>query len=271
MDIVIVDDEAVSLTVIKQIVGRVPECHAQGFTQPAAALPWCQANDPDLLIVGYVMPEFNGIEFTRQVRALHGKSETPVLMVTASTDPRVREEALRSGINDFLTKPFDSAELQQRVQNMLLMRSNQKTSLPQQPSVTTDARRQPALPIAEVLQQASKRLLDVNMTMTRLAGDHQLFSEIARVFLRTAPQLLADTHHALSKNDMERASAEAHSLKGAVAAFEAPEVYSAVALLQTHAANYDAAAAKSAFVLADCLATELMGELGSIARQGQPA
>src|SRR3954447_13025786 len=87
VDVVIVDDEAVNLTVIKQLVAKLPQCYPQAFTQASAALAWCKANDPDLVIVGYVMPEFDGIKFAQQLRALDGKRDIPVLMVTASTDP----------------------------------------------------------------------------------------------------------------------------------------------------------------------------------------
>src|SRR5688572_17578965 len=198
MDIVIIDDEPVNLTVIKQVVGRVPRCYAQAFTQPAAALAWCKANELDLVIVGYVMPEFNGIRFTQQLRALDGKSETPVLMVTASTDPNVRTEALSSGINDFLTKPFDLGELQERVKNMLVIRANQKRSLAKAAPKVVNTRQTPPVSAEGAERERATRLLNVDMTLTRLAGDHALFSEIARVFLRTAPQLLADTDAALS-------------------------------------------------------------------------
>src|SRR5690348_8779791 len=112
MEIIIVDDEPVSLAVLKQLVGKLPNCDAQGFTQASAALAWSRANDPDLVIVDYVMPEMNGIEFARRLRELPGREETPVLMVTVRSDREVRSNALQSGITDFLFKPFDFTELQ---------------------------------------------------------------------------------------------------------------------------------------------------------------
>src|SRR5215216_4341533 len=117
MEIIIIDDEAVNLTMMKQLVSKLPGCEALGFTEPSAALAWCKANDPDVVVVGYVMPRLNGIEFVEQLRKLDGRSETPVLMVTASTNPAVRARALGSHVNDFLNKPFDAADLQARVMN----------------------------------------------------------------------------------------------------------------------------------------------------------
>jgi DNA-binding response OmpR family regulator len=66
------------------------------------------------------------IEFTRLVRTLEGKADTPILMVTQNADREIRNNAIQSGINDFLTKPFDFAELRVRVNNMLTLRASQK-------------------------------------------------------------------------------------------------------------------------------------------------
>ena len=101
MQVIIVDDEPVSLTVLEQIVEKLPDCHVKGFTEASTALAWCTHNEPDLVIVGYMMPELNGIEFTEHFRLLSGKSDTPVLMVTASTDREVRNTAFEIGVNDF--------------------------------------------------------------------------------------------------------------------------------------------------------------------------
>ena len=88
MHIIIVDDEPVSLTVLKQLTEKLPGCTVQAFTHPSAALSWCRPNEPDVVIVDYMMPEFNGIEFTRRLCALKGRADTPLLMVTASADRR---------------------------------------------------------------------------------------------------------------------------------------------------------------------------------------
>ena len=86
MEIIIVDDELVSLTVLKQLVAKLPDCHVRAFTDPSAALAWCKPNVPDVVIVDYMMPDLNGIEFTRRLCALEGRAQTPLMMVSASAD-----------------------------------------------------------------------------------------------------------------------------------------------------------------------------------------
>jgi putative two-component system response regulator len=126
MDIIIVDDELVSVTMLTRLVEKLPNCHGRGFTEAVTALAWCNQNDPDLVIVDYMMPELNGIDFARRLRALQHLTDTPLLMVTANADREVRNAALQNGINDFLQKPFDFVELQARVSNMLALRASQK-------------------------------------------------------------------------------------------------------------------------------------------------
>ncbi len=126
MDIVLVDDSPITIALLKRLIGKLEGCRAFPFTSAVSGLDWCIANDPDLVIVDYMMPEMDGIEFARRFRQLPGKADIPVLMVTAAEDRELRHRALMLGINDFLNKPFDQIELQARARNMLALRRSQK-------------------------------------------------------------------------------------------------------------------------------------------------
>jgi CheY-like chemotaxis protein/HPt (histidine-containing phosphotransfer) domain-containing protein len=225
-------------------------------------MTWCKANDPDLVIVGYMMPGLNGIEFTEHFRQLAGKEDTPVLMVTASTDREVRNRAFENGVNDFLNKPYDSVELQARVSNMLVLRSKQAQRAKRPAFRPDESSKRPAS--ADRPHENNGRLLDTEMTLKRLAGDDALLNQVARVFIRTVPQLLKDIGSALAAKDSDRAYAEAHSLKGAVAVLEAPEVLASIVVLETHAINYNADAAATSLVAAQTMVTRLCVELQSL-------
>ena len=204
------------------------------------------------------MPELNGIEFTEQFRALAGKADTPVLMVTASADRQIRTTAFQHGVTDFLNKPYDSVELQTRVSNALMLRSREHTlgergSFRTGESSATGPRRRAC--------GGRTSAAYLNMTLQRLAGDEALLGQVARVFVRTVPQLLTSINSALAANDIERVYAEAHSLKGAIAVFEAPEVLNSVIALEKHAVNYNVAEASAAFAVARTLVDRLGSEL----------
>jgi HPt (histidine-containing phosphotransfer) domain-containing protein len=108
-------------------------------------------------------------------------------------------------------------------------------------------------------------VLDVETTLERLAGDEELFGEIAQILIQTAPDQLSSIGAALTGSDLKTAYHEAHSLKGAVAAFEAPEVFQAVAAVERHAKADEGAAAAAAFKTAHPLVVTLLSELAPYA------
>jgi putative two-component system response regulator len=122
MNIVIVDDTPLNLVLMQTLVGRLNGCSAIGFENPAEGLAWCETNEPDLIIVDYMMPGVDGLEFVRRVRSQHTRDDVPILMVTANQERSVRYEALELGANDFLTKPIDRHEFEARVHNMVKLR-----------------------------------------------------------------------------------------------------------------------------------------------------
>lgn len=119
--VLIVDDNDVNLVLFGALVKKIPACEAQSFSSPLKALEWSQTHVPDLLIVDYMMPEMDGLEFIEQFRAIPANAAAPVLMITANDQKQVRYRALSSGASDFLTKPVDKVEFLARVQNMLAL------------------------------------------------------------------------------------------------------------------------------------------------------
>ena len=127
MNVLIVDDAETNVMLMRHLVEKkLSDCKVHSFTEPLRALDWSQDNDPDLAIVDYMMPEIDGIEFSRRFRQGPGKADTPLLMVTASNDRKVRYDALQLGVNDFLNKPIDATEFVARARNMLDLRASRK-------------------------------------------------------------------------------------------------------------------------------------------------
>lgn len=124
--VLIIDDSDINLTLIKALVLKLGDCEPILFERPLEALDWCRDNVPDLVIVDYMMPDMDGLRFIAAFRALHGRTEIPVLMITANDQKDIRYEALLGGANDFLTKPIDRIEFSARSRNMLALRTGQK-------------------------------------------------------------------------------------------------------------------------------------------------
>lgn len=100
----------------------------------------------------------------------------------------------------------------------------------------------------------------IDATTARL-GDVTLLSLVGGVFTRTAPSLIGAIDEALMAQDDAAAANEAHSLKGAVAVFEAPLVLKAVTDVERHAKAGDIIAARVAFERAKPLVSRLLEEL----------
>jgi DNA-binding response OmpR family regulator len=81
-------------------------------------------SNPDLVILDLMLPDMDGLEVCRRLRALPGAvGQVPVLMLTAKGDPMDRIVGLELGADDYLPKPFEPRELLARIRAVLRRRS----------------------------------------------------------------------------------------------------------------------------------------------------
>ena len=158
MLVAIVDDTPLNLTLMEKLVSKVSGCESVCFADPLIGVDWCEQHEPDLIIVDYMMPGIDGLEFIRRIRALRDHDDLPILMVTANSERSTRYDALELGANDFLTKPIDPHEFKPRVRNMLKLREAHL------------ATRDRAVQLAEAVRVATAEIHDREReTITRLA------------------------------------------------------------------------------------------------------
>ncbi|GAA6121193.1 response regulator transcription factor [Acidovorax sp. FG27] len=87
---------------------------------------------PDLVILDLMLPDIDGLEVCRRIRALPGAAaQVPVLMLTAKGDPMDRIIGLELGADDYLPKPFEPRELLARIRAILRRRENGARPAPQ--------------------------------------------------------------------------------------------------------------------------------------------
>ena len=115
MNILIVEDErplAEALSEILKNAGHFTDIVGDGVE----ALDYVEGFRYDLVILDVMLPRLNGFSVVRAMRE-HGNA-TPVLMLTARTTVPDKVQGLNSGADDYMTKPFDPAELLARVNAM---------------------------------------------------------------------------------------------------------------------------------------------------------
>jgi len=85
----------------------------------AMALDLVKRYRPDLMILDVMMPDIDGVEVTRRVRADPVTTNLPIILLTAKGQAPDKVLALQAGADDYVVKPFDTMELVARVQNTL--------------------------------------------------------------------------------------------------------------------------------------------------------
>ncbi|MCK9608058.1 MAG: EAL domain-containing protein [Methylomonas sp.] len=91
------------------------------------AVTLCQRNMADLILMDAMMPELNGFEACKKIRALAKGAEVPILMITALEDEHSVELAFSTGANDFIPKPIHFAVLRKRISLLLEASHSQRT------------------------------------------------------------------------------------------------------------------------------------------------
>ena len=125
MRALIVDDNATSLMLLKQVVSNVEDCAVVAFHDPLVALTEIKSGNIDIALVDYMMPQLNGIEFIARVRAMPGVGDLPIIFVTTNEERGARAAALEAGATDFLAKPIDPAEVKARIRTIVQLHAAQ--------------------------------------------------------------------------------------------------------------------------------------------------
>lgn len=98
--------------------------HAPDAASGLARLQSAEA-PPQLIILDLMLPDLDGLEVCRRIRALPGGlAQTPILMLTAKGDPMDRIIGLEMGADDYLPKPFEPRELLARIRAILRRRTD---------------------------------------------------------------------------------------------------------------------------------------------------
>ncbi|HZX26178.1 MAG TPA: ATP-binding protein, partial [Telluria sp.] len=156
-----------------------------------AALECAQRAEYDLIFMDVQMPGLDGLSVTRQLRQQEAGSgrHVPIVAMTARAMQGDRERCLEAGMDDYLSKPIDSARLRQVV--------------------------------AQFGPHEERALPDWRDALQRLDGDVDLYLELAGLFLADGPSLLESVRSALAAGDLAASQRAVHSLKGVLANFGA--------------------------------------------------
>ncbi|MFQ3581344.1 MAG: response regulator [Chloracidobacterium sp.] len=116
--VLIAEDDPASRTLL-QIWLRRDGYEITSVDNGKAALEAARQIRPDLVLSDVMMPEMDGFELCRQLRADPQLGEVPIVLVTTLADKASRLQGIEAGADDFISKPYDNAELRARVRTIV--------------------------------------------------------------------------------------------------------------------------------------------------------
>jgi DNA-binding response OmpR family regulator len=116
--IMVVDDDEDFTNLYKTALAAAGY-EATAVNQSTAAVEMAYLVRPDIFLIDLMMPELDGFQLCRLLRADPLFRNTPIIIVTALTDTDSRMVAMGAGANDYLTKPFQVDVLKARINALL--------------------------------------------------------------------------------------------------------------------------------------------------------
>lgn len=117
--IITVDDSSTMRRIIKNTLMKIGFSNILEAANGIEAIEVLAKNKVDLIITDWNMPEMDGLTFIKALRAKSEYKEIPILMVTTEAAKEDILTALRSGVNNYIVKPFTPETLQEKVFKLL--------------------------------------------------------------------------------------------------------------------------------------------------------
>ena len=124
--ILIVDDQKANVMLLEQVLTNAGYARVSSTRDPHAVCALHRDNHYDLILLDLEMPGMDGFQVMESLKEIETDGYLPVLAVTAQPTHKLR--ALKCGAKDFISKPFDLAEVLMRVHNMLEVRLLHETA-----------------------------------------------------------------------------------------------------------------------------------------------
>jgi CheY-like chemotaxis protein len=104
-----VDDNPVNLEIVAELLG---DYYRVKFAQSGReAIQIAERFQPGIILLDVMMPDMDGLQACRALRALPGIVDSTIIMISAKAMPSEQAAGIRAGADDYITKPFDDNEL----------------------------------------------------------------------------------------------------------------------------------------------------------------
>jgi len=131
--ILAIDDKQSNLVVFTALFSKAfPNAHVITALSGREGIEKAIVERPDVILIDLVMPIMDGIETCKILKENDSLKQIPVIMITAAkTDSKTRTKALKLGVQSFLSKPIDEAEMVAQVSSMIQLKKPENKVLPE--------------------------------------------------------------------------------------------------------------------------------------------
>jgi len=227
--VLVADDNHINQKVIASLLNKLGH-RADVVGNGKEALEAFKLVPYDMLLMDVQMPEVDGFETCRQIRALEESKgrHTPIIAITAHARKVDREKCLAAGMDDYVSKPIKPGDLKAALARRM---AAAKTIPMMNPALESSTH-------ADILNFAT--------ALSQVDGNRELLCEVARLFLDQYPKLLEKTHQALSRSDYQSLAEAAHTLASSVGQLGGQRAYAAAKKLEQVSSDGDQSSAPQA-------------------------
>jgi PAS domain S-box-containing protein len=178
------------------------------------ALAAVHAGKFDLIAMDVQMPEMDGLDATRAIRAVEkaAGTHTPIIAMTAHAMKGDRERCLAAGMDGYTSKPIRIRDLEQAIAQLISPINSASVSVPE--------------------AEQADGVIDHAALLAGVEGDRRLVRELIHLFLADCPQGLAKIKDAIRRGDAAALGRAAHALKGSVGNFARKRAFAAAQRLE---------------------------------------
>ena len=177
LNVLAVDDNPANLKLITAVLDDlVAEVHSCQNGRQAVEL--AQRLEFDLIFMDIQMPILDGISATQTIRQEGCNQQTPIIAVTAHAIPGERERLMAQGMDEYLAKPIDEAQLEKLLRLFTHVMPGQESAAPE-PAASSPALSSPA----------SSALRDADLALRQAAGKPELAREMLELLLASLPEM----------------------------------------------------------------------------------
>jgi CheY-like chemotaxis protein len=224
--VLLAEDNPVNQTLAMRILEKLGH-NVQVVNDGREALRRSQAEEFDLILMDVQMPEMDGLEATKAIRAAEASTgkHMSIIAMTAHAMKGDREKCLSAGMDGYLSKPIRIDELKRTMSEVKMTQNTGQSSE----------------------QKAFRAIGQLELLLDSVMGDRALLIEMAELWLADSAKQESQIRNGLDSGNAIMVQRAAHALKGSVGTFQAPAAQDAANQLEISAKDADLVGARKAF------------------------